>query len=102
MFDLYEQGLGTYAIANKTRRSTHTVHSVLTHRGTRPLPERNTEPTDEEAAGRTGGGGRRRSRGKRENETPDRGEDMSEALAAKLAVQGGEKLYRRGGAKLCH
>ena len=32
MFDLYAQGLGTHAIANKTRRSTHTVHSVLTHR----------------------------------------------------------------------
>ena len=32
MFDLYEQGLGTHAIANKTGRSTHTVHSVLTHR----------------------------------------------------------------------
>ena len=31
MFDLYEQGLGTHAIANKTGRSTHTVHSVLTH-----------------------------------------------------------------------
>ena len=32
MFDLYGQGLGTHAIANKTGRSTHTVHSVLTHR----------------------------------------------------------------------
>ena len=32
MFDLYEQGLGTHAITNKTGRSTHTVHSVLTHR----------------------------------------------------------------------
>ena len=32
MFDLYAQGLGTHAIANKTRRSAHTVHSVLTHR----------------------------------------------------------------------
>ena len=32
MFDLYEQGLGTHAIAYKTGRSTHTVHSVLTHR----------------------------------------------------------------------
>ena len=32
MFDLYDQGLGTHAIANKTGRSTHTVHSVLTHR----------------------------------------------------------------------
>ena len=36
MFDLYEQGLGIHAIANKTGRSTHTVHSVLTQRGTRP------------------------------------------------------------------
>ena len=85
MFDLYEQGLGTHAIANKTGRSTHTVHSVLTHRGTRPLPERNTEPADEEAAGRTGGGGGRRRRGKRDDTgTTDRGGDMSEALAAKL------------------
>ena len=88
MFDLYEQGLGTHAIANKTGRSTHTVHSVLTHRGTRPLPERNTEPADEEAAGRTGGGGGRRRRGKRENdETPDRVKDMSKALAAKLEAK---------------
>ena len=83
MFDLYEQGLGTHAIANKTGRSTHTVHSVLTHRGTRPLPERNTEPSDEESAADTGGG--RRRRGKRDDAgTPDRGGDMSEALAAKL------------------
>ena len=54
MFDLYEQGHGTHAIANKTGRSTHTVHSVLTQRGTRSLPERNPEPADEESAGRTG------------------------------------------------
>ena len=47
MFDLYGQGLGTHAIAKKTGRSTHTVHSVLTNRGTRPLPERNPEPVDE-------------------------------------------------------
>ena len=85
MFDLYEQGLGTHAIANKTGRSTHTVHSVLTRRGTRPLPERNPEPIDEESDSRTGGGGRRRRRGKRDDAgTTDRGRDMSEALAAKL------------------
>ena len=85
MFDLYGQGLGTHAIANKTGRSTHTVHSVLTQRGTRPLPERNPEPIDEESDSRTGGGGRRRRRGKRDDAgTPDRGGDMSEALAAKL------------------
>ena len=35
MFELYEQGFGTHAVADKTGRSTHTVHSVLTHRGTR-------------------------------------------------------------------
>ena len=88
MFDLYEQGLGTHAIANKTGRSTHTVHSVLTHRGTRPLPERNTEPADEEAAGRTGGGGGRRRRGKRDDTgTTDQGGDMGEALAAKLEAK---------------
>ena len=88
MFDLYEQGLGTHAIANKTGRSTHTVHSVLTHRGTRPLPERNPEPDDEESAGRTGGDGRRRRRGKRDDvATPDRSGDMSEALAAKLEAK---------------
>ena len=45
MFDLYEQGLGTHAIANKTGRSTHTVHSVLTQRGTRPLPNETRSPT---------------------------------------------------------
>ena len=85
MFDLYEQGLGTHAIANKTGRSTHTVHSVLTHRGTQPLPERNTEAVKEGSDSRTGGGGRRRRRGKRGDAgTPDRGGDMSEALAAKL------------------
>ena len=88
MFDLYEQGLGTHAIAKKIGRSTHTVHSVLTHRGTQPLPERNTEPADEEAAGRTGGGGGRRRRGKRDDTgTPDRGGDMSEAIAAKLEAK---------------
>ena len=88
MFDLYEQGLGTHAIANKTGRSTHTVHSVLTHRGTRPLPERNPEPEDEESAGRTGGDGRRRKRGKRDDAgTPDRGEDMSARIAAKLEAK---------------
>ena len=88
MFDLYEQGLGTHAIANKTGRSTHTVHSVLTHRGTRPLPERNPEPEDEESAGRTGGDGRRRRRGKREDTgTGDRGEDMSARIAAKLEAK---------------
>ncbi len=85
MFDLYEQGLGTHAIANKTGRSTHTVHSVRTRRGTRPLPERNPEAVDEESDSRTGGGGRRGKRGKRDDAgTPDRGGDMSEALAAKL------------------
>ena len=83
MFDLYGQGLGTHAIANKTGRSTHTVHSVLTHRGTQPLPERNPEPVGEESAADTRG--RRRRRGKRDDAgTPDRGGDMSEALAAKL------------------
>ena len=88
MFDLYEQGLGTHAIAKKTGRSTHTVHSVLTHRGTRPLPERNPVPDHEESAVRTGGGGRRRRRGKRDDAgTTDRGRDMSEALAAKLELK---------------
>tara|TARA_B100000809_G_scaffold12662_1_gene11641 strand:+ start:345 stop:575 length:231 start_codon:yes stop_codon:yes gene_type:complete len=45
MFDLYEQGLGTHAIAKKTGRSTHTVHSVLTNRGTRLLPNETRSPT---------------------------------------------------------
>ena len=67
MFDLYEQGLGTHAIAKKIGRSTHTVHSVLTQRGTRPLPERNTEAAQEGPDNRTGGDGRRRRRGKRED-----------------------------------
>jgi len=85
MFDLYGQGLGTHAIAKKIGRSTHTVHSVLTHRGTRSLPARNTEVAQEGSDSRTGGGGRRRRRGKRDDAgTPDRGGDMSEALAAKL------------------
>ena len=85
MFDLYEQGLGTHAIAKTIGRSTHTVHSVLTRRGTRPLPKGNPEPIDEESDSRTGGGGRRRRRGKRDDAgTTDRGGDMSEALAAKL------------------
>jgi len=88
MFDLYDQGLGTHAIAKKTGRSTHTVHSVLTHRGTRPLPERNPEPVDEGSPGRTGGGDRGRRRGKRDAAgTPDRGGDMSEALAAKMGAK---------------
>ena len=80
MFDLYEQGFGTHAIAKKTGRSTHTVHSVLTNRGTRSLPERNPEAADEESAADTGG--RRRRRGKRDDVgTPDRSGDMREALA---------------------
>jgi len=88
MFELYEQGLGTHAIAKKTKRSTHTVHSVLTIRGTRSLPERNTEPAREESSGRTGGVGGRRRRGKREDAgTVDRGGDMREALAAKLEAK---------------
>jgi len=88
MFDLYAQGFGTHAIANKTGQSTHTVHSVLTHRGTRPLPERNPEPEDEESAGRTGGDGRRRRREKREDTgTGDRGEDMSARIGAKLEAK---------------
>ena len=88
MFELYEQGLGTHAIAKKTGRSTHTVHSVLTIRGTRSLPERNTEPAQEESSGRTGGVGGRRRRGKREDAgTVDRGGDMREALAAKLEAK---------------
>jgi|GEM_PF-635790 len=88
MFDLYEQGLGTHAIAKKLGRSTHTVHSVLTQRGTRSLPERNTEAAQEGPDTRTGGGGRRRRRGKRGDAgTPDRGGDMSEALAAKMGAK---------------
>ena len=88
MFELYEQGLGTHAIAKKTGRSTHTVHSVLTIRGTRSLPERNTKPAQEESSGRTGGVGGRRRRGKREDAgTVDRGGDMREALAAKLEAK---------------
>ena len=88
MFDLYEQGLGTHAIAKKTGRSTHTVHSVLTQRGPRSLPERNPEPYDEESAGRTDGDGRRRRRRKREDTgTGDRGEDMSARIAAKLEAK---------------
>ena len=85
MFDLYEQGLGTHAIAKKTGRSTHTVHSVLTQRGTRSLPARNTEAAQEGPDNRTGGGARRRRRGKRDDAgTTDQSGDMSEALAAKL------------------
>ena len=44
MFELYEQGLGTHAIAKKTGRSTHTVHSVLTIRGTRRSPNETQSP----------------------------------------------------------
>ena len=88
MFELYEQGHGTHAIASKMGRSTHTVHSVLTHRGTRSLPERNTEPAQGKAAGRTGGGGGRRRRGKRdETGTHDRVGDMSKTIAAKLEAK---------------
>ena len=85
MFDLYEQVLATHPISDKTGRSTHTVHSVLTHRGARPLPKRNPVPDDEESAVRTRGDGRRRRRRKPENAgTGARDGEMSEALAAKL------------------
>ena len=88
MFDLYEQGLGIHVIAKKMGRSTHTVHSVLTQRGTRPLPERNTESIDEVPAGRTGGGGRRGRRGKVEDAgTADRPGDMSGTPMDKLVPQ---------------
>jgi hypothetical protein len=52
MFELYEQGLGTHAIANKIGRSTHTVHSVLTHRNTGSLPERPVRPVSRDATTR--------------------------------------------------
>jgi len=85
MFDLYKQVLATHAIADKTGQLTHTVHSVLTHRGARPLPKRNPVPDDEESAVRTGGDGRRRRRRKPEDAgTGARDGEMSEALAAKL------------------
>jgi hypothetical protein len=59
---------------------------VLTHRGTQPLPERNPEPIGEEPAADTRG--RRRRRGKRDAAgTPDRVEDMSESIAAKLEAK---------------
>jgi len=87
MFELYEQGLGTHAIAKKTGRSTHTVHSVLTIRGTKSLPERTVRPVPEAGKTRDTKAGKRR-RGKREDAgTVDRGGDMREALAAKLEAK---------------
>ena len=65
MFALYEQGHGTHAIASRMGRSTHTVYGVLTHRNTRPLPERPVHPGPD--AGKT----RDTKTGKRKRERED-------------------------------
>jgi hypothetical protein len=83
MFELYEQGLGTHAIAKKTGRSTHTVHSVLTFRGTRSLPERTVRPVPE--AGKT----RDTKAGKRK---PEKGDTAKLSAAQNIEGRLLEKL----------
>ena len=68
MFALYEQGHGTHAIASRMGRSTHTVYGVLTHRNTRPLPERPVRPVSKDATTR----GTKTGKRKREREDTDR------------------------------
>ena len=86
MFELYEQGLGTHAIAKKTGRSTHTVYGVLTHRNTRSLPERPVDPGPEAAKTRGTKAGKR----KRENEDtakPSAAQNIEGRLLEKLEPQ---------------
>jgi len=86
MFELYEQGLGTHAIAKKTGRSTHTVHSVLTIRGTQSLPERPVHPRPE--AGKTRGtktGKRKRER--EDTAKPSAAQGLEVRLLEKLEPQ---------------
>ena len=86
MFELYEQGLGTHAIAKKMGRSTHTVHSVLTFRGTRSLPERTVRPVPEAGKTRDTKTGKRK-RGREDTVKPSATQNIEDRLLEKLEPQ---------------
>ena len=86
MFELYEQGLGTYAIAKKTGRSTHTVYGVLTHRNTRSLPERTVRPGPEAGKTRDTKAGKRK-RGREDTAKPSAAKGLEVRLLEKLEPQ---------------
>ena len=91
MFELYEQGLGTHAIAKKTGRSTHTVHSVLTCRGTRSLPERTVRPVPEAGKTRDTKAGKRKPE-KEDTAKPSAAQNIEGRLLEKLEPQL-ERIY---------
>ena len=86
MFELYEQGLGTHAIAKKTGRSTHTVYGVLTHRNTRSLPERPVRPVPETGKTRDTKTGKRK-RGREDIAKPSAAQNIEGRLLEKLEPQ---------------
>ena len=86
MFELYEQDLGTHAIAKKTGRSTHTVYGVLTHRNTRSLPERPVRPGSEAGKTRDTKTGKRK-RGREDIAKPSAAQNIEGRLLEKLEPQ---------------
>ncbi len=86
MFTLYEQGHGTHAIASKTGRSTHTVYGVLTHRNTRPLPERPVRPVSRDARTRATKTGKRK-REREDTAKPSAAQNIEGRLLEKLEPQ---------------
>ena len=86
MFALYEQGHSTHAIASKMGRSTHTVYGVLTHRNTRPLPERPVRPVPRDA--RTPGTKTdKRNREREDTAKPSAAQNIEVRLLEKLEPQ---------------
>ena len=86
MFALYEQGHGTHAIASKMGRSTHTVYGVLTHRNTRPLPERPVRPVSR-AATTPGTKTGKRKREREDTAKPSAAQNIEARLLEKLEPQ---------------
>ena len=86
MFELYEQGLGTHAIAKMTGRSTHTVHSVLTIRGTQLLPERPVHRGPEAGKARDTKAGKRK-REKEDTAKPSAAQNIEGRLLEKFEPQ---------------
>ena len=86
MFELYEQGLGTHAIAKRTGRSTHTVYGVLTHRNTWSLPERPVRPGSEAGKTRDTKTGKRK-RGREDIAKPSAAQNIEGRLLEKLEPQ---------------
>ena len=86
MFALYEQGHGTHAIASRMGRSTHTVYGVLTHRNTRPLPERPVRPVSRDAT-TSGTKTGKRKREREDTAKPSAAQNIEGRLLEKLEPQ---------------